>query len=752
MTQTMYRRPGDRTRATPTWFTPLESKLHVPTTRPGIVPRPHLVEQLRADPSPLVLIVAPPGYGKTTLLAQWGEEEARPFRWLTLDEGDNDPSRLLVYLVQALSGSVRIGPGVFPRPPEPGPGFVAFALPRITRALSSSAQPFVLVLDDVHVLHDRMSLDILATIVQHLPEGCRLVLAGRDPPKLPLSRELVSRSMMTLDTHHLAMTAREGKELLHAAGLPVGDSEGALLIEHTEGWPAGLYLAALALREEEDLGEALRSFAGSDRLVTEYLRDEMLDRLAPDRLSFMLGTAVLQQLSGPLCDAVLQTSGSAETLEDLERANLFLMPTDRRRSWYRRHQLFGEALVAELRRRDPGQESIQHRRAAEWFERTGDPDAALDHARAAEDVLLAGGIIARHVLPYASSGRASTVRRWVESLPPAAFADAPWFAAAASLAYVSNADTDRAMHWLAVTEHGHPDTEPLPDGRASLRSAIAITKAALGVGDVTELGREASLGYALEPDESPWRALCAFLQGVAFHLQGDLEAAVTKLDEALARSSLELSDVHASTLAQRSIIAMESGDHETGRDDAERARIEVERSGLQEYATAALVYAASAAACARWRQPAEARRDAARATRLMAGKSVPRWIAAEGRIVTAGAYLALGDPGHARETLRGAERELVRLGDPPLLRSRFDATYGAAMERSHVTNGPPLTAAEIRVVQFLPTHLSFREIADRLHVSRNTVKTQVMSSYRKLGASTRTEAVDMAKALALVEP
>jgi LuxR family transcriptional regulator, maltose regulon positive regulatory protein len=748
-------RPRSRARAgaPPSWFVPLESKLHVPPTRPGIVPRTRLLERLRAaGSSTLIVIDAPLGYGKTSLLAQWAEEDERPFLWLTLDDADNDASRLLVYLVIALNEAFRVGPEVFPRPPEPGPGFVAFSLPRIARALSTRVQPFVLVLDDVQVLHDRHALDVLAMIVDNLPEGSQLVLAGRDPPPLQLSRVLVSRSMTRLRTPELAMTSNEATQLLHAAGLPVGGSESAMLVERTEGWPAALYLAAVALREERHLGRALESFAGSDALVLDYLRDEMLDGLTRGRLAFMLGTAVLDRVSGPLCDAVLQTTGSAQTLEEMERANLFLMPTDRKRVWFRRHQLFADVLLAELRRRDPGQESVQHRRAAEWFEESGHPDAALDHARASGDLVLAGEIIARHVVEYVSSGRASTVRRWIESLPSTAYADAPWFGVAAALAYVSSGNVDRAMHWLAVGERGRDDDGPLPDGRASLRSGIAITRAALAMEGIDQLAADAALGYTLEPENSPWRAFCAFLEGVALHLQGRSGDALARLHEAVSLSSLEQPNVHAWALAQLAICAMHGGDLVGARDFAEQARVEVERTGLQEYAPAALVYAASALACAHWRQPAEARRDAARATRSFALLSgLAPWLSTEGRVVAAETYLALGDPAHARESLRAAERDLSRLGNAPVLRARFEAARRAATGQAQVTNGPPLTAAEIRVVQYLPTHLSFREIAARLHVSRNTVKTQVMSSYRKLGASSRTEAVELAKALALLD-
>jgi LuxR family maltose regulon positive regulatory protein len=744
--------PGERVRRTPPWFVPFEAKLHVPPTRPELVARPHLIDLLRgSEASPLVLVIAPPGYGKTTVLAQWAPQEERPFLWVTLDESDNDASRMLVNIVVALDEAVELGRGLFPRPPEPGPGFISFALPRVTRAISDRADGFVLVLDDVHVLHDRDALDLLGTIVQNLPPGCQLVLAGRDLPSLRLGRLLVSHSLVTLGTRELAMSVREGRQLLHAAGLPVGDSEAAMLVDRTEGWAAGLYLAALALAEEEHLGHALESFAGSDMLLSEYLKDELLDRLPPDRLEFMLGTAVLERLCGSLCDAVIGTTGSAEQLEEQARANLFLTSTDRRGVWYRRHQLFAEWLLAELRRRDPGRETEEHRRAAGWFEAAGDIDTALDHARAAGDHTMAAEMIARHAVEYVGSGHASTVRRWIEAFPERPFIEFPWFGATAALAYAPNGDLDRATRWLAVAERGADDGRPVPDGRTSLGSAVAITRATMGLAGVAQLERDASLGYDLEPDDSPWRALCAFLQGVAIHLQGHLDAAVPKLEEAVATSPTDQPNVHAWGLSQLAVAAMQADDWDRARDHAERARMEIERDGLQEYSPAALVYAVSALSSAHWRQPGEARHDAALATRLFAALSgLAPWMSVEGRIAIAEAYLALGDPGLARENLRAAERDLTRLRDAPVLRRWFDATYEAAVARAHEVNGPPLTAAEIRVLQFLPTHLSFREIAERLHVSRNTVKTQVMSSYRKLGASSRTEAVERAKALALV--
>jgi LuxR family maltose regulon positive regulatory protein len=541
------------------------------------------------------------------------------------------------------------------------------------------------------------------------------------------------------------MTPLEGAELLHQAGLPVGTSEAAMLVERTEGWAAGLYLAGLALREQPHLGEALSAFAGSDELLSQYIRDELLERMPGDRLAFMLGTAALDRVCGPLCDHVLERTGSAEMLEDLEQANLFLMPTDRNRVWFRRHQLFAEMLLAELRKRDPEAEFGQHRRAAEWYESMGNADAALEHALAARDHTYAARIIAENVESYLVSGRSSSVRRWIEMLPARSVSHLAWFGAVAALAYVSNGDIERATYWMAVAEHGTDDPSPLPDGRASIHSAVAISRAALGLAGSRQLLEDATTGYESEAENSVWRPFCAFLQGVAQHLLGEPDRARAKLEEARQGSGLAQANVHAWTLAQLAILEVSVGRWETARELAERARIDVERHGLQEYVPAAAVYAVSALTCAHSRQPAEARRDATKAARLLAMLSgLTPWLSVQARLLLADTYLLFGDAGAARASLRAAQRDLPRVGDAPGLRTWWESSHAAAI-------GPPLTPAEIRVLQFLPTHLSFREIAERLHVSRNTVKTQVISAYRKLGASSRTEAVESARTLSIIE-
>jgi LuxR family transcriptional regulator, maltose regulon positive regulatory protein len=344
--------PGPETTQRPAGaeFDVIASKLRPPAVRAGTIRRP-LIERLALDDSrPVVSVVAPAGYGKTTLLSQWTENSSQAFAWVSVDEDDNDPKVLLSYVARALDAVQPVGSQVFEALAAPVSSVPGSVVPRLGAAFWSMTVPVVLVLDDVHLLRNRECRDALSVLADHVPPGSRLVLAGRGEPPLRIARLRAEGRVLEIGPGDLALSRPEAAALLRSAGVALGEDDVAALHQRTEGWPAGLYLAALYLREGGPLGTATVSFGGDDRLVSEYMRSEFLERISQRDRVFLTRTAVLERMSGPLCDAVLELPGSAAILAGLARSNLLLVPLDRRDHWYRYHHLFRDMLLAELER------------------------------------------------------------------------------------------------------------------------------------------------------------------------------------------------------------------------------------------------------------------------------------------------------------------------------------------------------------------------------------------------------------------
>ncbi|MGH3185631.1 MAG: hypothetical protein ACRDOE_27525, partial [Streptosporangiaceae bacterium] len=296
-------------------------------------------------------MVAPPGYGKTTLLSQWAERNGQAFAWVSVDERDNDPKVLLTYVAEALDAVEPVGGRVFDALASPVSSVPGSVVPRLGAAFWSMTAPVVLVLDDVHVLHNSECRAALSVLADHVPGGSRLVLAGRDEPPLRIARLRAEGRMLEIGPGDLSLTRQEAASLLREAEVTLGEDDVAALHRRTEGWPVGLYLAALYLREGGSLGSAAVSFGGGDRLVSEYMESEFLARISRRQRLFLIRTAVLERMSGPLCEAVLEMPGVAAALTDLARSNLLLVPLDRRGQWYRYHHLFRDMLMEQLHRR-----------------------------------------------------------------------------------------------------------------------------------------------------------------------------------------------------------------------------------------------------------------------------------------------------------------------------------------------------------------------------------------------------------------
>jgi LuxR family transcriptional regulator, maltose regulon positive regulatory protein len=396
----------------------LATKLYMPGPQPGQVPRPRLMARLDEGLARgLVLACAPAGYGKTVLLADWTRRGERPVAWLSLDAGDNDPARFWRHAVAALD---RARPGTGERlAPLLGPPAPASFQGLVTALINDlAADEALLVLDDYHVIGSPQVHESLAFLVEHRPAGISVVLASRSDPPLPLARLRARGQLTEIRAAELRFTPAEAAELLQHAASALPDASVAALAARTEGWAAGLQLAALSLRGQDDAAAFVAAFTGSHRYVLDYLAEEVLEGQDEQLRTFLLETSVLDRLSGPLCDAVTGREGSQALLEAAERAGLFLIPLDELRGWWRYHHLFADLLRARLQQEQPGRAAQLHRNAAAWYEEHGLADDAIGHAAAAGEMLWAARIIEQHFdLVHRIRGEAATIDRWLSVLP-----------------------------------------------------------------------------------------------------------------------------------------------------------------------------------------------------------------------------------------------------------------------------------------------------------------------------------------------
>ena len=733
----------------------IETKLRPPDRRAGFVPRPDLVGRLASEVAArrLTLVSAAAGWGKTTLVVDWLAAQDDPVAWVALDDSDNDPARFWRYVSEALG---RAGIALDAQAVGALSGADAtreVGLTELINAVAGADRRTILALDDLHVVGEPSIVESLAVLVPRLPDSLRVVVTTRTDPPIGLARLRARGDLGELRADDLRFTDAEAARLLgDAVGADLPADEVERLRARTEGWAAGLYLAGLSLRGREDAAAFIADFAGDDRLVVDYLAAEVLEGQPPERREFLMRTSILPRLTAPLCDAVTGREGSAAILTELERSNLFLVPLDRRREWYRYHHLFGELLRHELTLEAPAEVAELHRRASGWFESQGDLDEAIHHAAAAGDLDRAADLIAGCWAGYERSGWTATTQRWLALLPEDRVRQDPRLCLAAALIAINLGRAQAAAPWLDAAERaaarpGAPgDPAAIGSDLAAGRSLVAL----LG-GDTpaaVEIGRHA---IVLSEGVPPWsRALACLALGIALHAASDRDGAYPFLQE--------VADLADAAQAPAVVALSHLADTDLDRGDvalAERRALQAIDLASQErhaeYPHAAGAHAGLARARSQQGDHAAAQEFADRAVDLARrGHSGPETahailVRAMVRTAAGDADGARADAAEARAMLEGAvgARNLLRM--LALVDDGLASAEGAAPEAAG-----DLTDRELAVLRRLTGDGSAREIAADLYVSHNTVKTQMRAIYRKLGVATREDAVAAARARGLL--
>lgn len=734
----------------------LASKLRLPAGRPGAVVRQPLLSRLSEDrPARLVVISAPAGWGKTCLLRDWRlADTASRTAWVSVDPGDNDPVRFWAHVIASVAGvSPGFGAAALPVLTAPGAGSTDAVLPMLVNELEVLPAPVTLALDDYHLISNQDILRSVAFMVEHLPPAVRLALAVRADPELPLARLRARGEMFEIRADDLRFTEAETAALLNGTlGLALGQADIRALQQRTEGWAAGLYLAGLSLRGRPEPSAFIQAFAGDDRQIVDYLLAEVLDGLPAEIRSFLLRTSVLDRLSGPLCDAVTGGSGSQRILEEMERANLFLVRLDTRRRWYRYHQLFGELLRHELDRAEPGLAAVLHRRASQWHQDHGNLAEAIGHAISAGDLADARELIASGWHACFNEGLVETVESWLDRLPPEIVADDARLCLVRAWLARNLGRLDEVEPWVQAAEAGMPQG-PLREGITSVESAACMLRAGYRqmAGNLAGAEPSSRRAVALEESGTPrWRAGSLATLGANLCWQGRDGEAVAVLDQ-VAGAGRPLANNLAAVWAIGclSAIRARAGDLDAAERHARQATDLAYQHGLGEHWITATAVITMADVLDRRGRTAEAEATALRGLELARRGGA--------RLETACALLCLarirfhdGNSDDARARLRAAKEIIAACADPGVLTELMTRTKLVLAARTAMTGqapgrlAQPLSGREQEILRWLSSDLSLREIASQLFVSYDTMKTHARHIYRKLGVSTRKQAVSQA--------
>ena len=727
----------------------LDAKLSIPQPRPGAVSRAQLIETGRTSDCRVVAVTAPAGYGKSTLLAEWADGEDRQVAWVSLDRFDDDPAVMLTLLASAYARIVPGNADLIADMSGLGVSALGRAAPLLASVFRRSPVRFVLMLDDLHELQSPACHDVLGVVISGIPRGSQLVAASRsEQPHLPRLR--ASGDAVEFLGSDLALDAAGAEQIFAAAHVNLTRERAAAVTERTEGWPVGLYLAAVIARDSP--GEAL-TVSGDDRYVADYLYRESLMSLPENIQRFLRCTAVLDQLCAPLCDALLGDSGAQAQLRGLEASNSFLIPLDRQREWYRYHALFREFLLGELRRVEPAVIMKLHLRAADWYEANGSPAMAVEHLLNTTEQDRCVQLVTALILPTYQAGQLSTVQRWLSALGNSAIKEYPPLAVLAGYIAVFTGQTAEAQRWAAIVDAASFDLVPA-DGTASFDSARAMFRAVICAAGPEQMMTDASFAVAQEPPWSVWRDTALCFCAEAHLLTGDVDQASALFAESSTlAAAMGNTDSLVDSEAELAVLAMDRGRWADAAGHVERALAAIDEYRMYDYITSVLAFAVAARLAVHRGDLKEADRQLTQAMRARPTCTfVLPWLAVRARLQLAKVYWATGDQSTARTLLR--EIDDVLLNRPALGAlieevSEFRRIVTSSTQVG-ATGGSPLSPAELRLLPYLQTHLTFGEIGERLFISRNTVSTEVASIYRKLGVSSRNDAVQHATTIGLL--
>ena len=727
------------------------TKLHPPPVRELTLPRERLLDRLRSGSDRrLTLVACPAGFGKTTLLAAWREAEAarRPVAWLTLDDGDNDPVVLWTHAIEALrrtspaiARSALTNTIVAP--------VVDVVLPRLVNELDGQSE-ITLILDDFHRLSSVPARASVRWFIDHAPTGFQLVLATRTEPALPVAALRAHGELLELRADDLRFNREEADAFLNGRlGLDLTPEDVEGLAGKTEGWPAGLYLAALSLQHAADRHAFVRRFGGSNRHVVDFLVTEVLQAHDPSAQTLMLRSSVLERLSGPLCDAVLEQEGSAARLDALSRSNLFLVPLDDEGGWYRFHHLFAQLLRVELEQREPGLAPELHRRAYAWHRDHGTTGEAIKHAMAAGANAEAAELIEGHWISYANTCRYDTVLAWLRRLPAGILSgDVQLLLVQAWVLSLSARREEAAQAIAAVERLGDLDAGPLPDGLSSGEASLTLLQACFPWGDAGAQVENARRAAKLEGPGSLWRPLACWAAGTGLYFRGEPEEADGWFAEsaALAPAS-EQWLAGESSLVYRSWIAGEQGHL-----DEQRALADAAAGFVREHGTGKVIGGAPLAlgvSLAARGRPAEALPLIERGVAFSRTFGQPLQLA-NALLGQAPVLRALGEHTRAADAIAEARSILESCPDPGILAGRLAALDRPPQIRRVRCADQELSRREFRVLKLLQGDLSERDIGRELYVSHSTVHSHVRAIYRKLSVCSRADALKRGHELGLL--